>query len=184
MSRSRGRAISPKLCGVLGLALALAGLLAPASASALEHPFLENFGAANQPSFTEAEGLAVDQSTGDLLVIDAGNREPGEGTLSRWEENGAPAEFSALGSNVIEGLTFKFPEEVQVAVDKAELDAHKTELDAAQAKVKALTKAKDDAEKAIPNTMVMSELPARLSASTIGMALGSGLAEIVRIAAE
>ena len=42
---------------------------------------------------------------------------------------------------------------------KAELDAHKTELDAAQNKVKTLTKAKDDAEKAIPSTMVMSELP-------------------------
>jgi hypothetical protein len=119
LKRGRGRAVSPQLCGVLGLALALAGLLAPASASALEHPFLENFGAVNQPTFTEAEGLAVDQSTGDLLVIDAGSREPGEGTLSRWHEDGTPAEFSALGSNVIEDLTFKFPEEVQVAVDNS-----------------------------------------------------------------
>ncbi|HEV7404375.1 MAG TPA: PSD1 and planctomycete cytochrome C domain-containing protein [Chthoniobacteraceae bacterium] len=42
---------------------------------------------------------------------------------------------------------------------KSELDAQKAELDALQAKVKTLTKAKDDAEKAIPSTMVMSELP-------------------------
>jgi hypothetical protein len=93
--------------------------LTPASASALEHPFLEDFGAANEPTFTEAQGMAVDQSTGDLLVIDAGNREAGEGTLSRWHEDGTPSEFSALGSNVIEGLTFNFPEEAQVAVDNS-----------------------------------------------------------------
>jgi hypothetical protein len=99
--------------------VAVAAFIAPASASALEHPFLEDFGAANEPSFTEAQGMAVDQSTGDLLVIDAGNREPGEGTLSRFHEDGTPSEFSALGSNVIEGLTFKFPEEVQVAIDSS-----------------------------------------------------------------
>jgi hypothetical protein len=64
----------------LGLAplLALAALLAlavslasAASASAAQtHPFLETFGSAAQPTFTEPEGLAVDQSNGDVLVID------------------------------------------------------------------------------------------------------------------
>jgi hypothetical protein len=93
--------------------------LTPASASALEHPFLEDFGAANEPTFTEAQGMAVDQSTGDLLVIDAGNREAGEGTLSRWHEDGTPSEFSALGGNVIEGLSFRFPETEQMAVDNS-----------------------------------------------------------------
>jgi hypothetical protein len=117
VKRIRGRAPSLRPLS-LGLVLCL-GLLIPASASALEHPFLEDFGAANEPTFTEAQGMAVDQSTGDLLVIDAGNRAAGEGSLRRFHEDGTPSNFSALGSNVIEGLTFNFPEEAQVAVDNS-----------------------------------------------------------------
>jgi hypothetical protein len=105
---------------VLGLLLAL-GLSIPSSASALEHPFLGAFGAADAPSFTKAEGLAVDQSTGDLLVIDAG-----ADTVSRWNADGTPADFPALGINVIDGsetpareLFFGGPGEVQIAVDNS-----------------------------------------------------------------
>jgi hypothetical protein len=48
-------------------------LLVPALASAAStHPFLETFGSANQPTFGEPEGMAFNQSTGDLLVIDWG----------------------------------------------------------------------------------------------------------------
>jgi hypothetical protein len=129
-SDARSMAASVRPAIALGLSLC-ACLLAPPSASALEHNFLETFGEANQPSFTEAEGLAVDQSTGDLLVIDAGNRGEGEGTVSRWNLDGTPDNFSALGTNVIDGdeggadetpekgLRFNFPEEVQVAVDNS-----------------------------------------------------------------
>ncbi|MGB7686561.1 MAG: hypothetical protein WBL45_12365 [Solirubrobacterales bacterium] len=100
---------------VVGIAL-----LIPVTASAaLEHPFIEDFGSTEQPSFTEAQGLAVDQDTGDLLVIDAGNREPSEGTLSRFHEDGTPSDFSALSDNVIEGLSFRFSETGQVAVDNS-----------------------------------------------------------------
>jgi hypothetical protein len=96
------------------------GFLIPVSASAaLEHPFIEDFGGVEQPSFTEAQGLAVDQSTGDLLVIDAGEREAGEGTLSRFHADGTPSDFSALGDNTIESLSFRFPEAGQVAVDNS-----------------------------------------------------------------
>jgi hypothetical protein len=104
----------------------------PAAASAtVLHPFLGALGSAVQPNFTEAEGLAVDQASGDLFVIDAGNREEGEGTVSRWNSDGSPDNFSALGTNVIDGdeggadetpekgLLFRFPEEVQVAVDNS-----------------------------------------------------------------
>jgi hypothetical protein len=56
------------LTALLALAVSLASA---ASASAAQtHPFLETFGSAAQPSFGEPEGMAVDQSTGDLLVID------------------------------------------------------------------------------------------------------------------
>jgi hypothetical protein len=89
------------------------------------HPFLETFGSASQPSFGNAEGLAVDQSTGDLLVIDSSAR-----TVSRWKPDGTPDDFSALGTNVIDGqgtgdgtpqsrLSFGAPNEVQVAVDNS-----------------------------------------------------------------
>jgi hypothetical protein len=75
----------------LPLALSVGILLAPASASAAQiYVFLENFGSAAQPTFANPEGLAVDQSTGDLLVIDAG-----AGTVSRFKSDGTPANFSA-----------------------------------------------------------------------------------------
>jgi DNA-binding beta-propeller fold protein YncE len=82
--------------------------------SALGEEFKETFGSAEQPSFTQPEGLAVDQASGDLLVIDAA-----AGTLSRYNPDGTPAEFSALGSNKIEGLSFGGSGEVQVAVDNS-----------------------------------------------------------------
>jgi DNA-binding beta-propeller fold protein YncE len=74
-------------------------LVAPALASAATHPFLETFGSAAQPTFGDPEGMAVDQVTGDLLVIDSGNQ-----TLSRFKPDGTPADFSALGTNVIDGF--------------------------------------------------------------------------------
>jgi hypothetical protein len=73
--------------------------MAPASASAAsQHAFLEIFGSANQPTFGSPAGMAVDQSTGDVLVID-----PEDQTLSRWNPDGTPANFSADGSNEIDG---------------------------------------------------------------------------------
>jgi hypothetical protein len=89
------------------------------------HPFLETFGSAAQPGFGNAEGLAVDQSSGDLLVIDSS-----AGTVSRYNPDGTPANFSALGTNMIDGkgtgdgtpqngLSFGGPEEAQIAVDNS-----------------------------------------------------------------
>jgi hypothetical protein len=70
--------------------------------------------------------MAVDQSTGNLLVIDAE-----AGTVSRYHPDGTPADFSALGTNVIDGVGTgdKTPESglsfdedgalVQIAVDNS-----------------------------------------------------------------
>jgi hypothetical protein len=114
----------------------LAGVAGEARAGQV-HPFKEVFGGASQPSFSNPEGLAVDQSTGDLLVIDAG-----ESTVSRWNPDGTAANFSALGTNVIDakeggggkpcgeepescdqtpenGLSFGTASEVQVTVDNS-----------------------------------------------------------------
>jgi hypothetical protein len=120
-SLRQSAALLAALCAFLA-----AVCLAPASASALgTHLFLETFGGASQPTFTSASGLAVDQSSGDLLVID-----PGAGTVSRWNADGTPANFSALGTNMIDGqggadetprggLTLGLPEEVNVVVDNS-----------------------------------------------------------------
>ncbi len=126
--QSRAGISSLRLLWATALLLGATALIPAAASAALEHPFLGSLGEANEPSFTEAQGLAVDQATGDLLVIDAGKREPGEGTISRFKPNGEPAPFSALATNVIdgaggadktpqEGLQFRFSEEEQVAID-------------------------------------------------------------------
>jgi hypothetical protein len=58
----------------VGLLAALALLLVPAfaSAAAPEHEFLETFGSATQPTFTDPGGMAVELATGDVYVIDNG----------------------------------------------------------------------------------------------------------------
>jgi hypothetical protein len=78
---------------------------------------LGNFGVESEPLFEEAQALAVDQQSGDLLVIDRA-----AGTLSRFHEDGTVSNFSALGVNVISGFdfgNFVDPGEVQVAVDSS-----------------------------------------------------------------
>jgi hypothetical protein len=99
---------------------ALALLAIPTSASAVEHPFIENFGGSSgaEPVFTEAQGITVDQATGDLLVLDRNQQ-----TLSRWHSDGTPSDF-ATDTNVISGIpvnerTARNPNEVQVAVDNS-----------------------------------------------------------------
>jgi hypothetical protein len=102
--------------GILGALALLAGLLLTAAPvhAAGTHFFLETFGSAEEPTFGEPLGMAVEQTTEDLLVID------GEAnTVSRWNSDGTPSEFPALGTNVISGLTFGTSAEVQVAVDNS-----------------------------------------------------------------
>jgi hypothetical protein len=133
--------------GAFAFALIVAALLVlpwSAQAAASQHPFLGAFCEGEptgigtppcEPEFGEPEGMAVDQSTGDLLVIDAS-----AGTVSRYHEDGTPANFSALGTNAIDGegsgppctppsdqcdgtpengLSFGSAYEVQVAVDNS-----------------------------------------------------------------
>jgi hypothetical protein len=93
--------------------------------AAKQHLPLGIFGSAAQPSFGDPLGLAVDQSNGDLLVIDKEAR-----AISRYHADGTPDDFSALGTNVIDGksgpdetpqagLTFGNVAEVQLAVDSS-----------------------------------------------------------------
>ena len=91
-------------------------LAVPVVAAAIEHAPRGAFGSAAQPTVsTELTfGMAVNQETGDVLVIDAEAEK-----LSRYHEDGTASEFSALGSNSIP-IAFEFnPAEVEVAVDNS-----------------------------------------------------------------
>jgi IPT/TIG domain/Divergent InlB B-repeat domain len=113
-AHNRGRSARSHILCLL-LVFASTACLVPTFASAAPaHPFLENLGSANEPTFTEPQGIAVDQSSGDLLVLDRG-----AGTLSRWNPDGTPAEFSALAGNEITGFFFGSAAESQVAVDSS-----------------------------------------------------------------
>lgn len=143
-ARTRSATPRPRAAGWALTALAAlasgvcVALCAAAGASAADvNPFVEVFGGAATPSFSDPEALAVEQSSGDLLVVDAG-----AGTVSRFKPNGEAAPFSALGTNVIDGkdgpgaqpcvdepsscdatpqngLSFGAAPEVQVAVDES-----------------------------------------------------------------
>jgi hypothetical protein len=97
--RRRGAPILASAALVLVAALVLAG---PASATKTRF-FVETFGSAAQPTFVNSNGLALDPSNGDLLVIDTGGGASKAGTVSRYRADGTPDPFSALGTNVIDG---------------------------------------------------------------------------------
>jgi DNA-binding beta-propeller fold protein YncE len=63
------------------------------TAVAETHPFLFSFG-----SLADPNGIAVDESTGDVYVADIGAN-----TISKFDANGNPVEFSAFHSNVLSG---------------------------------------------------------------------------------
>ena len=109
-----------------GVALAALALLAlgagAAQAAPKERPFEEVF----EPIIQKDRGLAVEQASGDLLVLDAeANR------LTRWHSDGTASDFAALGTNTIDGigpgadetpaggLSISQREKVQVAIDES-----------------------------------------------------------------
>jgi len=87
--------------GTILLAGTVAVLLAlPAVASAGQtHVFQETFGSVAQPTVQAPASIAVDQSSGDLYVLEAK-----AGRIGRYHEDGTPANFSALNAtNFIDG---------------------------------------------------------------------------------
>ena len=74
------------------------------SALAETHPFVRSFG-----SFSNPNGIAVDESTGDVYVADIG-----PDAVYKFDANGNPVDFSSLGSNALSGSatpagSFSFP---------------------------------------------------------------------------
>jgi hypothetical protein len=104
---------------------ALAVVVGSASASK-SHPFKEIFGSAAQPTITTPRSVAVDQSSGDVLVMQASSPP----SIKRYNPDGTPHNFSALGTNVIDGkegpdatpqagLSFASASESQIAIDNS-----------------------------------------------------------------
>jgi hypothetical protein len=108
----RARGLSAALVAAVVGALVFVG-----SASAgIRHPFVASFAAGSSP-----QGVAVDQASGDVLVIDVG-----AGAVLKFDASGSPANFSALGTNVLDGsstphgpFSFDQPSAAQVAVDSS-----------------------------------------------------------------
>jgi hypothetical protein len=76
-------------CGCLALVCAHA-------LASLTHPFLGQFGSA---SFSNVQGIAVDQATGDVFVYDSG-----AGAVYKFNSSGTPEDFSSTQTNAIEYL--------------------------------------------------------------------------------
>ncbi|HET6571908.1 MAG TPA: hypothetical protein VFG58_10530, partial [Solirubrobacterales bacterium] len=120
-----GRKPSFMLLCLAACVAALLVVVGSASASKF-HGFKELFGSAAQPTFTTPRAIAVDQSTGDVLVMDAGSPP----SIKRYNPDGTAADFSALSSNAIDGqggadetpqagLSFASASESQIAVDNS-----------------------------------------------------------------
>jgi hypothetical protein len=93
------RAYAGRLFFVL-IVFAVALPISPASATVPQRPFLETFGSAAQPAFTEADNMAFDAANGDLLVVDrSGIEEEQKLTIEAASGLGGTYELSLAGEN-------------------------------------------------------------------------------------
>jgi hypothetical protein len=100
-SKGSGAPTTGLLLATLALALTAFLLLAAAPAgAAIQRPFQENFGRGEEQTFPGPRALAFDQANEDLLVYSTLNF---AGSINRFNKDGTPAAFSALGGNVIDG---------------------------------------------------------------------------------
>jgi hypothetical protein len=82
---------------VIGLALMIAalGAMAGRADAASVHPFVSSFGTG---ALGDPQAVAVDESTGDVYVLDVSN-----GTINKFDASGNQAAFSALGTSALDG---------------------------------------------------------------------------------
>ena len=80
--------------------------------ASVTHPYVSSFG-----SFTNVQGVAVDQSTGDVYVLDTGSG----GSLSKFDAAGDPAKFTGLPGepSTITGIHGGGEAENEIAVDNS-----------------------------------------------------------------
>ena len=110
IKRSRRIATAVSLV-VVGVVVAL-GAGAPLALAETSHPFLEPLGGSSSPdTFTNPNGIAIDESNGDVYVADLSTD-----TVYRFDESGKPVMFFAFGTYVkgseltgTPSSTFSFP---------------------------------------------------------------------------
>ncbi len=117
--RNGGRRKSARTASsFLPVAIFLAPLVFATPALAESHPKIGEFG-----SFSNPNGIAIDEATGDVYVADIGTD-----AVYKFDANGSPISFSALGSNELTGgetpaKSFSFPSvygsPATIAVDNA-----------------------------------------------------------------
>ncbi len=87
------------------------------------HPFLFSFGASSGTSFSNPNGIAVNEASGNVYVADIGTD-----TVYKFDASGNPVNFPALGSSALTGSatpagSFAFPAEsgnlAAIAVDNS-----------------------------------------------------------------
>jgi hypothetical protein len=103
------RRLTLGVLGTLCMVVALVVFASGSASAALTHPFVSSFG-----SFTGVEGIAVDHSTGDTYVYDAG-----AGMILKFDSAGSPINFSATGTNAIENVGSAGEGEGEIAVDSS-----------------------------------------------------------------
>jgi len=115
----RQRRAHASRAGLLSVLVALGGcVISTASASAdLTHPFASSFGPGGPGSgeFSKVQGVAVDQSSGDVYVYDQGE----EGRIYKFSSAGKPEPFSKSGKNVITNVGTSGTAETEIAVSSS-----------------------------------------------------------------
>src|SRR5690348_15246086 len=113
---------SRRIPAALSLAVAVTVALGVSASPALAEPhppaLVPSFG-----SFSNPNGIAVDEATGDVYVADIGTD-----TVYKFDASGTPVDFAALASNALSGAatpagSFSFPSlygtPAAIAVDNA-----------------------------------------------------------------
>jgi DNA-binding beta-propeller fold protein YncE len=94
----RSRRIPTALSLAVAVIVSLGAGASPALAGEA-HPFLREFGRGATEAFSNPNGIAVDETTGDVYVADIGTD-----TVYKFDANGNPLDFAALGSDALTGV--------------------------------------------------------------------------------
>ncbi len=122
MTRSR-RIPAAALSLAVTVVVALGAGASPALAAGEAHPLLREFARSATEAFSNPNGIAIDEATGDVYVADVGTD-----SVYKFNANGEPKEFASLHSPALTGAatpagSFSFPllygSPAAIAVDDA-----------------------------------------------------------------
>jgi DNA-binding beta-propeller fold protein YncE/ribosomal protein L11 len=116
-SLGRRAAVKPLALAFTLVLATLSFSATPALAAGEAHPKIGEFGHNATEAFSNPNGIAVEESTGDVYVADIGTN-----MVYKFDASGKPVNFSALGSNALTH-SFSFPSgygsPAAIAVDNA-----------------------------------------------------------------